>query len=211
MPENNPERADHVLSLSIVPWKTLYDLVAYLRKVSETLDDGSNFGRVDGMSVAVAADILEGLGKPGRDALNAGADATYAKHWNWNSGRTSPQTLIETAHKAVLNAMVTIASKPRAEKLAWPAPKYDAWRQCHIIGDLAYSESKDDAEMIVERVNAYILAGEPFTPDEHKARPEVEFLGGIDAWGIADIAYAEKKENADLIAAAICWHALQGE
>ena len=203
---SNAERpADHVLSLKpLIPWKTIQDLVSYLRRVEETLDDGSNFGRVDAMSVSVAADILESLGKPSVAAMSEAVRIAAQQRSNWIEN-SLPEVVVETAHLAALEAMLSTFNEIGARKTFWPAPKYDAWRQCHKIADHAYSEDEDYANLIVQNVNAYISAGEPYIADDDKGRLEVWKLLGEDVWCIDDVNYSDDEGKANLISAAFAW------
>jgi len=197
--------ADHSLSLqSLIPWRNIESLVTYLRRVEDTLDDGSNFGRVDALSVSVAADILESLGKPSINVLTQAAKIATEKGVDW-SRDSAPEPFTETAHLAVLQAMLTTFSEIGARKTFWPAPVYDAWRQCHKIADHAYSEDEAQAKLIVENVNAYIAAGEPYVADDDKGRLEVWKLLGEDVWFIDDVGYSDDEAKANLIAAAFAW------
>lgn len=196
--------ADYPLSLKpLIPWKSIVDLVSYLRRVEETLDDGSNFGRVDAMSVSVAADILESLGKPSVAALIEAAKIA-ARDESWRHSAV-PEAVIETAHLAALEAMLSTFNEIGARKTFWPAPKYDAWRQCHKIADHAYSEDQTHANLIVENVNAYIAAGEPYIADDDKGRLEIWKLLGEEVWFIDDVGFSDDETNANLISAAFAW------
>lgn len=93
----------------------------------------------------------------------------------------------------------------RAEQSLWPSPKYDAWRQCHKIAEHAYSEDEVQAKLIVENVNAYVAAGEPYVADDDKGRPEVWKLLGEEVWYVDDIGYSNDETKANLIAAAFAW------
>jgi hypothetical protein len=203
---NNAERsADHLLSLKpLIPWKNIADLVSYLRRVEDTLDDGSNFGRVDAMSVSVAADILESLGKPSVGVMAKAVKIAAREREDWGQGDV-PEALIETAHLAALEAMLTTYSEIGARKTFWPAPVYDAWRQCHKIADHAYSEDQANANLIVENVNAYIAAGEPYIADDDKGRLEIWKLLGQDVWFIDDVGFSDDETKANLISAAFAW------
>jgi hypothetical protein len=203
---NTTERsADHSLSLQrLIPWRDIQSLVSYLRRVEDTLDDGSNFGRVDAMSVSVAADILESLGKPSVNVLNQAVKIAADKRSDW-SRDSVPEAVVETAHLSALEAMLTTFSEIGARKTFWPAPVYDAWRQCHKISDHAYSEDENQAKLIVENVNAYIAASEPHIADDDKGRPEVWKLLGDDVWFIDDIGYSDDEAKAGLISAAFAW------
>lgn len=203
---NTTERsADHSLGLQgLIPWRNIESLVTYLRRVEDTLDDGSNFGRVDAMSVSVAANILESLGKPSVSVLGQAAKIVSEQHGDW-SRDSVPEAVIETAHLSALEAMLTTFSEISARKTFWPAPVYDAWRQCHKIADHAYSEDEAQAKLIVENVNAYIAAGEPYVADDDKGRLEVWKLLGQDVWFIDDVGYSDDEAKANLIAAAFAW------
>jgi hypothetical protein len=203
---NTAERsADHSLSLQgLIPWKNIPSLVSYLRRVEDILDDGSNFGRVDAMSVSVAADILESLGKPSVNVLSQAAKIAAEKRSEW-SGGSVPEAVIETAHLSALEAMLTTFSEIGARKTFWPAPVYDAWRQCHKIADHAYSEDQAHANLIVENVNAYMAAGEPYVADDDKGRLEIWKLLGQDVWFIDDVGFSDDETKANLISAAFAW------
>lgn len=205
MTEITEDKADHVLSLQLIPWKDIESLVERLRLIQDDMDDGSNFGRVDAMAVSVAASILEALGKPGSGALNEAAKIAAGQSADWNDGNRHPQEVIETAHLAALEAMLATFNKIAAERAFWPAPVYDAWRQCHKTGDHAYSEDEAQAKLIVENVNAYLAAGEPYMAEDDKGRPEVWKLLGEDVWFIDGIGYSDDETKASLIAAAFAW------
>ncbi len=197
--------ADHPLSLQpLIPWKNIGDLVSYLRRVEDTLDDGSNFGRVDAMSVSVAADILESLGKPSVAVMTEAAKIAARDRQDWSQGDV-PEAIIETAHLAALEAMLTTFSEIGARNTFWPAPVYDAWRQCHKIADHAYSEDQAHANLIVENVNAYMAAGEPYVADDDKGRLEIWKLLGEGVWFIDDVGFSDDEAKANLISAAFAW------
>lgn len=203
---NTTERAaDHSLSLQrLIPWRNIESLVTYLRRVQDTLDDGSNFGRVDAMSVGVAANILESLGRPSVSVLSQAAKIAAEKRPKWSQDSV-PEAVVETAHLSALEAMLTTFSEIGARVTFWPVPVYDAWRQCHKIADHAYSEDEAQAKLIVENVNAYIAAGEPYVADDDKGRLEVWKLLGQDVWFIDDVGYSDDETKANLIAAAFAW------
>jgi hypothetical protein len=100
---------------------------------------------------------------------------------------------------------MTEVNEKDAEKYFWPSPKYDAWRQCHKIVDHAYSEDDVQAKLIMENVNAYIAAGEPYVADDDEGRPEVWKLLGEEVWYIDDIGYSDNEAKANLITAAFAW------
>ena len=147
---------------------------------------------------------IEALGNPGVDALNKAAKIATERHADWKED-SLPQAVIETAHLSALEVMPATFNKIAAEQTFWPAPKYDAWRQCHKIGDHAYSEDDVQAKLIVENVNTYIAAGEPHVSDDSKARPEIWRLMGDDVWYIDDIGYSDNEAKANLIASAFAW------
>lgn len=205
MTHNAERSADHLLGLkSLIPWRNIADLVSYLRRVEDTLDDGGNFGRVDAMSVSVAADILESLGKPSVAVMAEAAKIAARERQDWSLVDV-PETVIESAHLAALEAMLTTFSEIGARKTFWPAPVYDAWRQCHKIADHAYSEDQAHANLIVENVNAYLAAGEPYVADDDEGRLEIWKLLGEEVWFIDDVGFSDDEAKANLISAAFAW------
>ncbi|TLX16255.1 hypothetical protein [Rhizobium sp. MHM7A] len=204
MTEITEDRADHVLSLQLIPWKDIESLVKRLRLIQDDMDDGSNFGRVDAMSIGVAANILESLGKPSVSVLSQAAKIAAEKRSDWSQDSV-PEAIVETAHLSALEAMLRTFSEIGARETFWPAPVYDAWRQCHKIGDHAYSEDEAQAKLIAENVNAYLAAGEPYMAEDDRGRPEVWKLLGEDVWFIDDVGYSDDETKANLIAAAFAW------
>jgi hypothetical protein len=206
MTEDAIKRADALLDFKLVPWKSIDALTHSLRMLSDQLDDGSNFGRVEAMSVSVAADILDKLAIPEKPVIEKAVQALNAAGWDWSSGSATPQMVVDTAYKAILYELLRLNAKARAEKVAWPEPTFDGWRDVWKINDLAYSENKDSAFLMARAVNGYRAASCPAQDWRHARRPKTEYWPSSEVWEIDEIGHAEREEVADLIADAILWH-----
>jgi hypothetical protein len=206
MSEEIIKRADSVLDLTLVPWKSIDALSRSLRMLSDQLDDGSNFGRVEAMSASVAATIFNKLAVPEKQVIDKAVDALNAKGWDWSPGTATPQMVVDTAYKAILSELLRLNAKTQAEKIAWPEPTFDGWRDVWKINDLAYSQDREAAFLMAKAVNGYRAASCPAQDWRHARRPKTEYWPSIEVWEIDEIGHAEREEVADLIADAILWH-----
>jgi hypothetical protein len=206
MSEDAIKRADSVLDLKHVPWESIDDLSHSLRGLSHQLNDGGNFSRVEALSVSVAADIFEKLAVPEKPVIEKAVQALNAKGWDWSAGAATPQMVVDTAYKAILSELLRLNAKTQAEKIAWPEPTFDGWRDVWKINDLAYSEDKDAAFLMANAVNGYRTASCPAQDWRNELRPKLEYWPSIEVWEIDEIGYAQRGEVAELIADAVLWH-----
>jgi hypothetical protein len=206
MSEKHIRRADHLLQLSNIPWRDIPKLTHYLGVLAESLDDGSNFGRVDGMSVSVAGDLLNGITSPSDAIFNDAVERMNEGNPQWNDGSLKKHELVKLVHDAIISAALISVGDVATSKLLWPEPVFDDVRKVYRVGRFAYSDTLANAELMASVANTYLDNGEPTANDRNSIRPLVREEFKFDAWKVGDYGWTTSEALADFLADAFLWH-----